>query len=198
MMLTGIVDLHCEHQYKPTVNHDLDVGFDLYVPQRWVVQSVYHAFARSQDRAIFGSYADFAQYGTASRYVGAGRSVEDMLANLGIENIGTTIRTGVSINATEKGYWIKLFDKSGVFAKKNILVGGGVIDTGYIGGDISVPVINFNPFDVVIEAGSKICQAVIMQAHYPSELISIDGQPIMVQNPAKERGADGGLHRENY
>ena len=59
------------------------------------------------------------------------------------------------------GYALIFFNKSGVAAKKSLIVGACVIDSGYAG-EVHINMINAGQEDQVIQAGDKIVQGILI------------------------------------
>ena len=59
------------------------------------------------------------------------------------------------------GYALIFFNKSGVAAKKSLIVGACVIDHGYAG-EVHINMINAGQEDQVIQAGDKIVQGILV------------------------------------
>ena len=78
-----------------------------------------------------------------------------------------------------------LFPRSGLSAKQGVTFTNavGVIDSGYRG-EIHAPLINLGYEDVELEAGTRVCQLVIMP-FVPCELVPVESLG------ETERGADG-------
>ena len=104
----------------------------------------------------------------------------------------TAIRTGVTVEHIEPGYWLKLETKSGA-AKNGLLVIGGVIDSGYRG-EIVVLVLNTQKHQVVLNPGDSVAQMVIMAHYEPRQHMCVDGESIGVGG-LTVRGSNGGVWR---
>jgi len=63
--------------------------------------------------------------------------------------------------AVPHGYMLEIKNRSGMAAKRQLLVGAGVVDSGYEG-EVFVNLHNVGPDVQVIEPGDKIAQAVVV------------------------------------
>ena len=72
--------------------------------------------------------------------------------------LGTGLKFGVP-----HGYMIQIMNRSGNAAKKQLMVGACVVDSGY-NGEVFVNLHNIGPQPQTIEAGMKIAQAVVIPA----------------------------------
>ena len=72
--------------------------------------------------------------------------------------LGTGLKFGVP-----HGYMIQIMNRSGNAAKKQLMVGACVVDSGY-NGEVFVNLHNIGPKPQTIEAGMKIAQAVVIPA----------------------------------
>jgi len=71
-----------------------------------------------------------------------------------------TISTGIAIEVP-KGYFAKIFDRSGFSINNTLSVKAGVIDSGYRG-EIKIIMANTGPYPLEIDTGTKIAQIVIL------------------------------------
>lgn len=78
-----------------------------------------------------------------------------------------------------------LFPRSGLASKQGITLAHsvGVIDSGYRG-EVCAPLINLSYETVTIEAGTRVCQLVVMP-YVPCELVPVE------ELSGTERGTDG-------
>ena len=70
------------------------------------------------------------------------------------------IETGIALGIP-KGYFAKVFDRSGYGLKSTISFKAGVIDEGYTG-EVGLIASNTGPYPVTIPKGSKIAQIVLL------------------------------------
>ena len=99
------------------------------------------------------------------------------------------IPSGVKARVPE-GHALIAFNKSGVAAKKNLLVGACVIDESYQG-EIHIDMKNVGTSPQVIQAGDKIIQLLCIQMNYvPVELA--DSEDELFADMQSDRG-DGGF-----
>ena len=75
------------------------------------------------------------------------------------------IPAGIHISL-EKGYCLKFENKSGVAAKKHILIGSSIVDSDY-SGEIHINLHNVGASDVEITAGEKVAQGIIYKIELP-------------------------------
>lgn len=72
-----------------------------------------------------------------------------------------TVATGVALRGPV-GTYIRLADRSSVASQCQLHVLGGVIDHGYTG-EVKVMLVNLSDIQQTIQAGTKICQAIVSQ-----------------------------------
>ena len=70
------------------------------------------------------------------------------------------IETGIALGIP-KGYFAKVFDRSGFGMKSSISFKAGVIDEGYTG-EVGLIAANTGPYPVTIEKGTKVAQIVLL------------------------------------
>ena len=70
------------------------------------------------------------------------------------------IETGIALGIP-KGYFAKVFDRSGFGMKSSISFKAGVIDEGYTG-EVGLVAANTGPYPVTIEKGTKVAQIVLL------------------------------------
>lgn len=98
------------------------------------------------------------------------------------------IPTGVSIEVPE-GHMLEMKNKSGVAAKRQLLVGSCVIDRGYTG-EIFVNLNNVGTTVQIIEPGQKLAQGVFVKISQP-ELIIIDANQNLYEKSDRQEGSLG-------
>lgn len=94
------------------------------------------------------------------------------------------IPTGIRMNIPE-GYVVEVKNRSSIAAKKNLVVGAHIIDSGYQG-EIFIDLHNIGSEMVLIQQGEKIAQLVCYQIETP--------KPVVVENAFEqesERGEGG-------
>lgn len=69
------------------------------------------------------------------------------------------LRTGLKF-AVPHGYCLEIKNRSSVSSKKELIVGGGVIDPGY-SGEVVIIIHNVGRYPQIIKPGDKIAQAVL-------------------------------------
>ena len=96
----------------------------------------------------------------------------------------TIMRTGV-IAELPPGRYLQLYGRSGL-ASIGVIIHPGIIDAGYVG-EICVITHNANSEDVLVAAGDRVCQALLMHVHdFISETV-----PMSAVQTATERGSAG-------
>lgn len=99
------------------------------------------------------------------------------------------IPTGLKINVPE-GYVLKIENKSGVSAVKDLVVGGGIVDCDYQG-EIMVNLHNVsNKKIAVFNPNDKIAQFVIYPCEFP-EVEEIETEKELFRDKNSERGEGG-------
>ena len=98
------------------------------------------------------------------------------------------IPTGFSIEVPE-GYMLEVKNKSGVAAKKQLLVGSCVIDRGYTG-EVFVNLNNVGTAVQVIQPGQKIAQGVFVKIAQP-ELVIIGSDEDLYETSERQGGSLG-------
>lgn len=101
------------------------------------------------------------------------------------------IKTGVFVDHIQDGYWLQILTKSGS-PKKGFFTLAGVVDTEYRG-ELGVWLVA-PAHNLAVKTGDVVGQAVIRQAWYPSEVVTINGEPMHLQD-TQPRHADGGMWR---
>tara|TARA_B100000131_G_scaffold239211_1_gene231445 strand:+ start:248 stop:697 length:450 start_codon:yes stop_codon:yes gene_type:complete len=98
------------------------------------------------------------------------------------------IPTGFSIEVPE-GYMLEVKNKSGVAAKRQLLVGSCVIDRGYTG-EVFVNLNNVGTSIQVIKPGQKVAQGVFVKIAQP-ELVIIESSEDLYATSARQDGSLG-------
>lgn len=113
---------------------------------------------------------------------------EDFLPQVLEPGQSVLIPSGVKARVPE-GHALIAFNKSGVAAKKNLLVGACVIDESYQG-EIHIDMKNVGTSPQVIQAGDKIIQLLCIQMNYvPVELA--DSEDELFADMQSDRGDCG-------
>lgn len=81
------------------------------------------------------------------------------------------VQTGIAFNIP-KGYFGKIYERSGVSLQRPITVKAGVIDAGYTG-EVKVIVHNHGDYPEMIDAGTKLAQ-IAFHAVPDIELVKVD------------------------
>ena len=95
--------------------------------------------------------------------------------------------TGISIEVPE-GHMLEIKNKSGVAAKRQLLVGSCVIDRGYTG-ELFINLNNVGTNSQTIQPGQKLAQGVFVKISYPELVVIEIDEPLYVHS---DRG-DGSL-----
>ena len=98
------------------------------------------------------------------------------------------IPTGFSIEVPN-GYMLEVKNKSGVAAKRQLIVGSCVIDRGYTG-EVFVNLNNVGTAAQVIQPGQKIAQGVFVKIAQP-ELVIIESSENLYETSERQDGALG-------
>jgi len=98
------------------------------------------------------------------------------------------IPTGFSIEVPE-GYMLEVKNKSGVAAKRQLIVGSCVIDRGYTG-EVFVNLNNIGTSAQVIQPGQKIAQGVFVKITQP-ELVIIEAHETLYETSERQSGSLG-------
>jgi len=98
------------------------------------------------------------------------------------------IPSGIKARVPE-GYALIAFNKSGVAAKKNLIVGASVIDESYQG-EIHIDIKNVGKTPQVLSPGDKIIQLLCIKMNYvPIEIASTEDE--LFSDMKSERGTGG-------
>ena len=98
------------------------------------------------------------------------------------------IPTGFSIEVPN-GYMLEVKNKSGVAAKRQLIVGSCVIDRGYTG-EVFVNLNNVGTAAQVIQPGQKIAQGVFVKIAQP-ELVIIESSENLYETSERQDGSLG-------
>ena len=98
------------------------------------------------------------------------------------------IPTGFSIEVPN-GYMLEVKNKSGVAAKRQLIVGSCVIDRGYTG-EVFVNLNNVGTAAQVIQPGQKISQGVFVKIAQP-ELVIIESSENLYETSERQDGSLG-------
>jgi len=94
------------------------------------------------------------------------------------------VDTGITVQNTPSGFFLKLESRSGLCLKEKIYLQGGVIDPDYNKASIKAILFNFNSTAYEIEKGQKVCQGIFLK--------TFGGQIQSVRTLSKtKRGARG-------
>lgn len=99
------------------------------------------------------------------------------------------LRTGLRF-AVPHGFCLEIKNRSSVSSKKELLVGGGVIDPGY-DGEIVIIMHNVGRIPQMVKPGDKIAQAVLFPVIHVRPIL-VDSEELYKDNIAiSERGSNG-------
>jgi dUTP pyrophosphatase len=114
---------------------------------------------------------------------------EDFLSQVLNPGQSVLIPSGIKARVPE-GYALIAFNKSGIAAKKNLIVGACVIDESYQG-EIHIDIKNVGTMPQVVNPGDKIIQLLCVPMNYvPVELV--DNEDELFADMLSNRG-DGGF-----
>lgn len=104
----------------------------------------------------------------------------DLMAHLKVSNVIKSgkmdnIKTGVSIKLPD-GYWAEVKPRSSTFAKRGLIVMGGIIDSAYTG-ELSIFIYNPTNEDHQINNGDRLAQLIVYKRIVPN-LRYVDELPI--------------------
>lgn len=100
------------------------------------------------------------------------------------------IRTGLRF-AIPHGFCLEIKNRSSVSSKKELLVGGGVIDPGY-DGEVVVIMHNVGRIPQLIKPGDKIAQAVLFPVIHVRPIL-VDNKELYDDNIAMSNRGDSGF-----
>jgi dUTP pyrophosphatase len=106
-------------------------------------------------------------------------------------NESCILGTGLQI-ATPYGYVTEVKNRSGMAAKKSLVVGACVIDSGYEG-ELMVNLHNIGTKPQVIKNGDKIAQIIVYQVELPEFSEVPEGVPLYTRTPTISSRKDGGF-----
>lgn len=132
---------------SPTRAHPFDAGIDFYVPE-------------DIDVDTFASKCDVTKC-NPSYYLTDDYFIKDIVLAPGQSVL---IPSGIHVKIPH-GYALIYMNKSGVASKKHLHVGACVIDENYTG-ETNINVTNVGTNSVVIEAGEKLVQGLVMPINY--------------------------------
>jgi dUTP pyrophosphatase len=98
------------------------------------------------------------------------------------------IPSGIKFNVPE-GHALVAFNKSGIAAKKNLLVGACVIDEDYCG-EVHIDLKNVGEKEVEINPGEKIIQLLCLKVNYVS-IEEVSSEEELYRGKTSERGEGG-------
>jgi dUTP pyrophosphatase len=113
---------------------------------------------------------------------------EDFLSEVLNPGQSVLIPSGIKARVPE-GYALIAFNKSGVAAKKNLIVGASVIDESYQG-EIHIDIKNVGSVPQIINPGDKIIQLLCIPMNYvPVELVESEDE--LFADMVSDRGQGG-------
>ena len=108
-----------------------------------------------------------------------------------ITNESCIVGTGLQI-ATPYGYVTEVKNRSGMAAKKSLIVGACVIDSGYEG-ELKINLHNVGMYPQTILPGDKIAQIVVYQVELPEFSEVPESVPLYTRTPTISNRKDGGF-----
>ena len=159
---------------SPNRAHYDDAGFDMYVPEDLTIEEMREKF------------------NTTGCYLGASFDTETrVISEFRLEpGESILIPSGIKMNIP-KGFAVIAFNKSGVAAKKGLLVGSAVCDESYTG-EVHINLHNVSGKRQVIKAGDKIVQFLVIPINY-CELEEIDTVENLYRDTVNSGRGEGGF-----
>lgn len=108
-----------------------------------------------------------------------------------ISNESAVLGTGLQI-ATPYGYVTEVKNRSGMAAKKSLIVGACVIDSGYEG-ELKINLHNVGLYPQTIQPGDKIAQILVYQVELPEFSEVPEGVPLYTRTPTISNRKEGGF-----
>ena len=99
--------------------------------------------------------------------------------------------TGIKI-ATPSGYVTEVKNRSGIAAKRSLLVGACVIDSGYEG-ELMINLHNIGSKSQEINPGDKIAQIIVYKVSLPSFEVLPNDVALYCKTQTKSKRGDGGF-----
>lgn len=149
---------------SPVRAHATDAGIDFFLPNEFIQEDIQHSFE------VTGTHIFIDGYG-----------------NINIPPHGSLlISSGIKM-IVPPGHALIFTNKSGVAAKKHLLVGSCVVDSGYRG-ETFIQLINTSAMAIRVSPGEKIVQGIIYEvcSYPPTEV-----DDIMNYSEPTERGEGG-------
>ena len=106
-------------------------------------------------------------------------------------NESCVLGTGLQI-ATPYGYVTEVKNRSGMAAKKSLVVGACVIDSGYEG-ELKINLHNVGLYPQTIQPGDKIAQILVYQVELPEFSEVPEGVPLYTRTPTISNRKDNGF-----
>jgi len=106
-------------------------------------------------------------------------------------NESCVVGTGLQI-ATPYGYVTEVKNRSGMAAKKSLIVGACVIDSGYEG-ELKINLHNVGLYTQTINPDDKIAQIVVYQVELPEFCEMPESVPLYARTPTISSRKDGGF-----
>ena len=99
--------------------------------------------------------------------------------------------TGLKL-ATPSGYVTEVKNRSGMAAKRKLLVGACIVDSGYEG-ELMINLHNLGGATQAINPGDKIAQIVVYKVSLPSFEVLPNDVPLYSKTQTKSKRGDGGF-----
>jgi dUTP pyrophosphatase len=104
-------------------------------------------------------------------------------------NESVNIPSGIKVKIPH-GYALIAFNKSGIAAKYQLIVGASIVDENYIG-EIHLNLINTNKYSVMLKSDMKIVQFALIKVNYAIPIEIYDENNLYSDTDHKERGDKG-------
>ena len=133
---------------SPTRAHSDDAGIDFYVPEDLTFDQMLSKFQTTGTQPAV-SFDDSREHITQFRL----KPMQSIL-----------LPSGIKANIPD-GYALIFHNKSGIAAKKHLLVGSAVVDQNYQG-EMHINLHNVGDCEVTIAAGDKVVQGIVLPINY--------------------------------
>ena len=139
---------------SPARAHSTDAGIDFFVPENLTQDDMYQTYEKTG--CYLTAELDDENHFIKSWELKPGDSV--------------LIPSGIKVKVPD-GYMLQYHNKSGVAAKRGLMVGANTVDIGYQG-ECHLNLYNVSNHRAIISAGDKICQGILVRIgfHIPEEM----------------------------
>lgn len=154
----------------PSRAHQFDAGIDFYVPEDIDMETM------AEKCKVTGCQPKMAWE-------------DDKLARITVApGESVLIPCGIKMKVPE-GYMLQFTNKSGVAAKRHLLVGSAVVDSGYMG-ECNINLHNVGNSEQVIEAGDKIVQGILIPVKL-DQVEDVGNEDALFGDAPTSRGSGG-------